>query len=82
MSSQAKRQKGISVTRPFIYGNVATPLTGKKAAESDHTHKWTVCVRGVNGEDVSYFIKKVQFKLHETYSNPLRSEFAKSFRFL
>ncbi|RUS25182.1 putative histone acetyltransferase subunit [Jimgerdemannia flammicorona] len=74
MASQSqKRMKGISVTRPLIYGNIANPLTGKKAAESDHTHKWTVCVRGVNGEDVSYFIKKVQFRLHETYSNPLRT---------
>ncbi|KAI8371754.1 yeats family-domain-containing protein [Radiomyces spectabilis] len=71
--SSNKRIKGISVTRPFYFGNIAMPLTGKKAADSDHTHKWTVMVRGINNEDLSYYIKKVVFKLHETYANPLRT---------
>ena len=43
----------------------------------DHTHKWTICVKGVDGADITHFIKKVQFKLHaDTYSNPTRSTFA------
>ncbi|KAI7903981.1 exocyst complex component Sec5-domain-containing protein [Cokeromyces recurvatus] len=63
----------ISVSRPFYYGSIATPLNGKKVAESDHTHKWTVMVKGLNNEDLSYYIKKVVFKLHETYPNPLRT---------
>ena len=29
-------------------------------------------MRGVNGEDITYWLKKVQFKLHETYSQALR----------
>ncbi|CAG8504976.1 14501_t:CDS:2 [Ambispora leptoticha] len=64
---------GVTIVRPIIYGNIATPLPPKKSAETDHTHKWTVSVKGVNGEDISYFIKKVVFKLHETYQNPLRT---------
>lgn len=40
----------------------------------DHTHQWTVSVRGVGENDISHFIKKVQFKLHDTYANPLRSQ--------
>lgn len=30
-------------------------------------------VKGVNDEDISYWLKKVQFKLHETYAQSLRS---------
>ncbi|KAI9483131.1 MAG: exocyst complex component Sec5-domain-containing protein [Benjaminiella poitrasii] len=63
----------ISTSRPFYYGSIATPLNGKKVSETDHTHKWTVMVKGLNNEDLSYYIKKVVFKLHETYSNPLRT---------
>lgn len=29
-------------------------------------------MRGVNDEDISYWLKKVQFKLHETYTNASR----------
>lgn len=29
-------------------------------------------MRGVNDEDISYWLKKVQFKLHETYANASR----------
>ncbi|KAI8987114.1 exocyst complex component Sec5-domain-containing protein [Pilobolus umbonatus] len=62
-----------SITRPIYYGSIAYPLNGKKASDADHTHKWTVMVKGLNNEDLSYYIKKVVFKLHETYPNPLRS---------
>lgn len=42
-------------------------------AEEQHTHTWTVFVRGPQGEDISYFIKKVVFKLHDTYANSSRT---------
>ena len=29
-------------------------------------------MRGINNEDISYWLKKVQFKLHDTYPNSLR----------
>ncbi|CAO3683462.1 unnamed protein product [Rhizopus microsporus] len=32
-----------------------------------------IMVKGINNEDLSYLIKKVVFKLHETYPNPLRT---------
>ncbi|KAF9115206.1 NuA4 histone H4 acetyltransferase complex and the SWR1 complex subunit [Mortierella sp. AM989] len=67
-----KRMKGFSISRPIIYGNSATPLHGKKVDDPDHTHRWTISVRGVNNEDISYFIRKVAFKLHDTYDNPNR----------
>lgn len=40
---------------------------------AEHTHQWTVWVKGVDDEDISYWLKKVQFKLHETYANSLRT---------
>src|ERR1700757_4755017 len=72
-----KRMKGTVVTRALYYGNIASPLMGKKASDSDHTHKWTVLVRGVNNEDISFWVKKVTFRLHETYPNPQRSEYTR-----
>ncbi|KAJ3109848.1 YEATS domain-containing protein 4 [Phlyctochytrium planicorne] len=64
------RMKNVSIVKPIVYGSIAIPL-GKKDTPSDpsHTHKWTVYVRGIDGEDVGYFIKKVSFKLHESFPN-------------
>lgn len=60
-----------------MYGNTAVPLEAadrKKDTPEDHTHKWTVFVRDPAGkDDMSYFIKKVTFKLHDTYTNSLRT---------
>ncbi|KAF9405077.1 NuA4 histone H4 acetyltransferase complex and the SWR1 complex subunit, partial [Podila epigama] len=64
---------GVAVSRPLIYGNSATPLNGKKGNDPDHTHRWTVSVRGINNEDISYFVRRVTFKLHETYDTPQRT---------
>ncbi|AET40170.1 YEATS domain-containing protein YAF9 Ecym_5416 [Eremothecium cymbalariae DBVPG len=70
----AKRIKTLSVIRPIIYGNTAKKMGPYRPpnAPSEHTHMWTIFVRDPRGEDVSYFIKKVVFKLHETYPNPVR----------
>ena len=68
-----KRMKGVSVTLPVYTYNFATPLTGKKSNDSDHTHKWSVGFKGFHG-DLSFCIKKVVFRLHDTYPNPVRSK--------
>lgn len=70
-----KRVRGVQVHRPFTYGTEATPFDPNnkpKDAPPDHTHRWKVFVRGINGEDISYWLKKVQFKLHDTYANSVR----------
>lgn len=41
-------------------------------AAPDHTHSWKVYVRGVDGADITHWLKKVQFKLHETYAQSQR----------
>ena len=39
---------------------------------SESWYRWTVYVRGPQNEDLSYFIEKVVFILHETYADPIR----------
>ncbi|KAK4054785.1 NuA4 histone H4 acetyltransferase complex and the SWR1 complex subunit [Microbotryomycetes sp. JL201] len=83
-----KRLRGVSVYRPIIYGNTAVLLEPHERTNTDHTHRWTVGVRSAaspsnpdnkeanhvgGADDLSYFIKKVTFKLHETYAQPLRT---------
>ncbi|KAI9837767.1 MAG: hypothetical protein M1819_006701 [Sarea resinae] len=71
-----KRVKGVSIYRPFVFGSIARPIDPNKrppGVPDEHTHQWTVWVKGVNDEDISYWLRKVQFKLHETYANALRT---------
>ena len=71
----SKRVKTLSVTRPIIYGNTAKKLgeTRPPNAPAEHTHIWTIFVRGPKNEDISYLIKKVVFKLHDTYPDATRT---------
>eukprot|EP00455_Lapot_gusevi_P008752 TRINITY_DN13851_c0_g1_i3.p1 TRINITY_DN13851_c0_g1~~TRINITY_DN13851_c0_g1_i3.p1 ORF type:complete len:234 (-),score=46.84 TRINITY_DN13851_c0_g1_i3:92-793(-) len=71
MAAARKRLKGVVVEKPFVYGSVAFWL-GKKAEEQVRSHSWTVYVRGVDHEDLSYLIKKVVFQLHPSFENPTR----------
>ena len=57
--------------KPIVYGNTARYF-GHRREEDGHTHQWTVYVRPYHNEDISSFVKKVHFKLHETYVNPNR----------
>ncbi|XP_056338169.1 YEATS domain-containing protein 4 isoform X1 [Oenanthe melanoleuca] len=65
------RVKGVTIVKPIVYGNVARYF-GKKREEDGHTHQWTVYVKPYRNEDMSAYVKKIQFKLHESYGNPLR----------
>ncbi|XP_051172263.1 YEATS domain-containing protein 4 [Leptopilina boulardi] len=65
------RIKGLTIIKPIIYGNIARYF-GKKREEDGHTHQWTVYVKPYNNEDMSTYVKKVHFKLHESYNNPNR----------
>ncbi|EDK47580.1 conserved hypothetical protein [Lodderomyces elongisporus NRRL YB-4239] len=77
MSSNSRRIKFVSISLPVLYGNHAyklTPETRKATTPQDHTHIWTVFFKPVLGDvDLTPLIKKVTFKLHETYENPIRS---------
>lgn len=86
MAEARVRVRGVTIHRSIIYGNTATVLTAAEretCAFPDHTHRWTVAVRSAasapdsdivgGADDLSYFIKRVTFKLHDTYSNPTRN---------
>ncbi|XP_792019.1 YEATS domain-containing protein 4 [Strongylocentrotus purpuratus] len=65
------RIKGITIIKPIVYGNISRYF-GKKREEDGHTHQWTIYVKPYKNEDLSTYVKKIQFKLHESYANPLR----------
>ncbi|KAG7270297.1 hypothetical protein CRUP_030197 [Coryphaenoides rupestris] len=65
------RVKGVTIVKPIVFGNVARYF-GKKREEDGHTHQWSVYVKPYRNEDMSAYVKKIQFKLHESYTNPLR----------
>lgn len=68
-----ERVKDRVFTRPIVYGNTARFL-GKKREEDGHTHEWTVFVKPYYNDDPSKYIRKVQFKLHDSYANATRSK--------
>lgn len=72
----SRRIKNVSLLVPILYGNHAIRLAPEKRTEKtppDHTHEWTVFVEPVLGDvDLTPLIKRVTFKLHETYENPVR----------
>ena len=58
------------IIKPFIYGSIAMYL-GKKG-QQNNSYKWCVYVRGVHNENISNFIKEVQFTLHDSFENKVR----------
>ncbi|KAK3995989.1 protein AF-9 [Cladorrhinum sp. PSN332] len=74
---QGKRLKGLQIYRPFIYGTTALPfhpVSNPKppGVPDDHTHSWTVFVKGIDDIDITYWLRRVQFKLHESIPNHVR----------
>jgi YEATS domain-containing protein 4 len=63
--------RGVTIVKPIVIGNTAKYF-GKKREEDGHTHQWTVYLKPYLNEDYSIFIKKVHFKLHDSYANPNR----------
>ncbi|GAV07546.1 hypothetical protein RvY_17370 [Ramazzottius varieornatus] len=41
--------------------------------QKQHTHRWCLYLRPFDNEDLGIWIKKVQFKLHESYPDHIRS---------
>ncbi|CAF3697889.1 unnamed protein product [Rotaria sordida] len=61
----------IVIIKPILYGNTAKHF-GSKRDSDGHTHKWTLYVRSFNNDDMSNYINRIQFRLHETYPNNIR----------
>jgi len=71
VKEQKKEKKQTAVCCPIVYGSIAFFL-GSRASDEYRTHEWTLFVRGARGEDLSYFIDKVVFKLHPSFAQPVR----------
>ncbi|KAH0596255.1 hypothetical protein MHUMG1_06116 [Metarhizium humberi] len=71
-----KRVKLTQVRRPFIVGTTAIPFseTNPKppGTPDNHTHSWQVFVKGLEDTDITYWLRRVQFKLHESIPNYVR----------
>ncbi len=59
-------------SKAVVFGNTADPLV--KTAGSAHTHVWRVYLRGARGEDLRPLVARVVFKLHESFQQPVRSQ--------
>ncbi|KAL5389323.1 hypothetical protein PMIN06_010141 [Paraphaeosphaeria minitans] len=75
-----KRVKNKRVSRNIIIGSEAwaLPPVGHpdrpKGVSDDHTKRWTVYVRQPDGDpSLTTWLNKVQFKIFNTYENPLRT---------
>lgn len=55
----------------FSYGSIAFPLPGRRAAP-EHTHRWSVFVRGADNGDLTHAVSRVVFTLHESFAQPVR----------
>ena len=64
-----------TIEKPFVYGTAAFWL-GKQPTAPDgtaaHSHRWTVYVRGLDNDDMSYLIADVTFTLHSSFTSPVR----------
>jgi YEATS domain-containing protein 4 len=58
---------------PISYGSIAFNVgKGRLASHPDHTHKWTVFLRGAYNQDITYAISKVVFSLHPSFADHIR----------
>jgi len=76
---ESARTRGKIVVKPIVFGN-ESKFFGKKRESDGHTHTWTIYVKPYNPvEDISQYVKKVQFKLHESYTESVRTVTAPPF---
>ncbi|GJN77436.1 histone acetyltransferase subunit (Yaf9) [Purpureocillium lilacinum] len=71
-----KRVKLTQVRRPFVVGTTAVPFSDANpkppGTPDNHTHSWQVFVKGLEDTDITYWVRRVQFKLHESIPNYVR----------
>lgn len=60
----------MSIKVTFEIGHQASVRS--KASPEGFTHDWELFVRGVNGTNISRFVDKVVFNLHESFPKPKR----------
>lgn len=46
-----------------------------KKTPNGFTHDWELYVKGVNGADISHYVEKVVFHLHNSFPKPKRGKY-------
>ena len=59
---------------PFVIGSIAFNVGRSRLSNPEHTHRWTVFVRGAHNQDLTYAISRVIFVLHVSYPDYRRGE--------
>ena len=54
------------------FAHPCLPILSLSLPQNAHSHRWTVFLRGLENEDLSYFISSVTFGLHSSFINPNR----------
>ena len=75
-ASNNKRLKNITIKKPIIVGNTATKIVERDSnTPLEHTHLWKIFILSptVDGQKDLSFIKKVTFKLHDSYQPSVRT---------
>jgi len=62
----------VTICRAIVVGTIAFQLPPNESSDYK-THKWYVYVRGMQCEDLSYFVSRVAFSLHGSFNPPIRS---------
>ncbi|KFD54014.1 hypothetical protein M514_05033 [Trichuris suis] len=65
------RIQDLKVVKPIVYGSRSQVLPPNMKV-ADHTHAWKLYVKPYYDEDMSLYVRKVTFKLHESYAQPTR----------
>lgn len=61
-----------TIAKPFVYGSIASKITDFTDIPEEHTHRWTVYVRPYHNEDISLYVSRVEFRLHDSFYQPVR----------
>lgn len=66
-----KNSWNMSVKLVFEIGHTASR---KKVLKDGFTHDWELFVRGTDNNDISHFVDKVVFNLHDSFPKPKRGD--------
>ena len=70
-----ERLNNVSVVKPIVIGTYAFLLQQGASDKAASMYRWTVCLRSAEDphEDLSYYIRNVEFTLHNTFTQPRRT---------
>lgn len=74
MYSFRKNATVMSVKVQFELGHMAALKA--KIGPDGFTHDWELSLRGIDGADISQYVEKVVFTLHESFPKPKRGKCA------